>query len=659
MSRALQAAFAATILLYPPFIAHAQTPAPRTGADGAPLQFVVTPERVPTAIQRIGSAVTVIGAEEIARRSPTSLVDVLRSVPGLEISEPGGPGSTATIRLRGANSGQTLVLLDGVRVNDPSGASGEFDTAMIAPGLIERIEVLRGPQSALYGSDAIGGVVNIITRRGKGAARHGFGVEAGSYGTLSAVGTTSGSAGAWNWAGSLVGQRMTGFSRYGYRIDRLERSQGPFEADGFDRFGGFGRIGYDPGNGFRLDLGAISTQSRQEYDAAFGRFPDTPSLATRRFHQVAAKGELDTFGGALTHSLQLFANRTQRRFRDVSYFAFGGAVQEFRSLTDFDADRIGAEYQGILRLGSFGTLIGGGRLERETADSFGRDIVPFPGPRLRSLAAQQETASAFALWQWPVGERLNLSLSGRYDHVTDAGDFPTWRATAAYLIPETATKLRASIGTGAKAATLFQRFSPDYGTATLDPERSTGADIGIDQTLFGGRATLSLTAFANRLRDMIDFEAGPRCRINQPFGCYVNVARATTSGVELSGRVILVDGVVELVGSYTYLHAKDRLTGLTLARRPQHAGRLSLEVTPLPGWLIEPSVTLASERFSSAGERNRLAPFARFDIHTHYAIDANWKVHARIENITDARYQEALGFGTTGRAFYAGLSANW
>jgi vitamin B12 transporter len=659
MLRSSHAAFAAAAALCAAHtLAHAQSAAP----PEQPLQVTVTANRIPTAIQRTGSAVTIIRGEEIQRANPGSLADALRAVPGLDISENGGPGSTAAIRLRGANSGQTLVLLDGVRLNDPSGASGEFDASMIAPGLIDRIEVLRGPQSALYGSDAIGGVINVITRKGRGAPVFSLRAEGGSYGTASTVGSMAGSSGPWNFALSGSALRTDGFSRYGYRIGRLERAQGPFEDDGTTRFGGFGRIGYDTGTGFRADVAVTGIDTRAEYDAAFGRFPDTPSLGKRRFTQVSAKAELDTFDAALTHSVQVFANRSERIFYDSSFATLQPGNRrgaETRTRSDFVGDRLGAEYQALLRLKQFGSLIVGGRFERETADTFAENILPRPGPERRTLAAVQDTTSGFALWQVPVGERLTLSFGGRADAVTDVDTFVTGRVTAAYTLPETGSKLRASLGSGGKAPTLFQRFSPQFGTPGLRPEESIGFDAGIDQSLLDGRATLSLTGFANRIRDLITFESGPTCPAAQAGGCYVNVARASTSGLEAAGQVTVLEGLLAISGTYTYLHAKDRATNLTLARRPQHSGRIALQLTPLPGWLIEPSVVMLAERFSSAGERNRLAPYARFDIYTEYALNPTFKLHARVENITNARYQEVINYGTTGRAAYAGLTATW
>ncbi|MGL4637235.1 MAG: TonB-dependent receptor plug domain-containing protein [Beijerinckiaceae bacterium] len=662
MSKFYPAAFAATTLLCSAFSVSAQTAPtnPEPASTNLPLFVTVTANRTPTAIQRTGSAITVLRSEDIQRGSASSLADVLRQVPGLDITETGGTGATTSIRLRGANAGQTLVLLDGVRLNDPSGANGEFEGALLAPGLIERIEVLRGPQSALYGSDAMGGVINIITKRGRGEPVRSIRVEGGSYGTISTTGSVAGSTGAWSYALSAVAQRTEGFSRYGYRIGRLETPNGgAFEKDASSRIGGFGRIGYDPRTGFRAEVSVTAVDQKAEYDAAFGRYPDTPSLGKRRFTQVSAKAELDTLDNQLTHSLQIFANRSERFFFDSSFSLVAGRLRETRTRSDFIGDRLGAEYQGNLRLKQFGTFIFGARSERETADSFDRNLLPVPTFKQRTIAADQLTNSLFGLWQLPLGERLTVSFGGRYDKVSDADAFMTWRTTAAYNIIETGTKFRASAGTGGKAPTLFQRFSPQYGTANLSAEKSLGVDAGVDQDILGGRVTLTATVFANRFRNLINFETGSRCLPTQTFGCYVNVSRASTSGAELGARATLIEGWLSASTVYTYLHAKDSVTNLTLARRPNHQGRMAFQITPVTGLMIEPSVVAVSGRFSSANERSRLAPYARLDINAEYAINTGLKVHGRVENITNAKYQEAVNYGTTGRAFYGGLTATW
>ena len=201
-----------------------------------------------------------------------------------------------------------------------------------------------------------------------------------------------------------------------------------------------------------------------------------------------------------------------------------------------------------------------------------------PAQRIALLGKAQDTNSVFALWQLPIGERLNITLGGRVDDVVDVARFETWRATAAYTIAETGTKFHTSAGTGAKAPTLFQLYDPANGTPGLKPEQSFGYDAGIDQSLFNGRVIASVTGFSNDFSNLINFvsstpTANP-CRGIQT-GCYVNVARAETSGLEVGTTIDVLPGLVKFNAAYTYLHAIDLATGLVLARRPKNLAHFS------------------------------------------------------------------------------------
>jgi vitamin B12 transporter len=623
---------------------------PNAASDGE-IEISITANRVPTAIQRTGSAITLIPAEEIRKTNPASLVQVLRDVPGLDVTETGGPGGTTAVRIRGANAGQTLVLIDGIRVNDPSSGSGEFDFATLAPGLIDRVEVLRGPQSALYGSDAIGGVINIITKRGKGPLQTFSQVEGGSYGTISGNAGAHGSKDGITYAFALSALRSDRFSSYGYRVRRVTGALPKLEADSLNRYGGYGRIGFDAGGPFRAEIGTMGTFTRAGYDASFGTFPDTPSTVNSTFHSSYAKAELDTLDDQLKHSIQLYSNRTRRKYDSISFGANMLPANTYLDKYDYIGTRTGVEYQGTYKMGRLGSMMFGGRLEREAIESFSESASPFPFARTKDVGKAQSTRSVFALWQVPVGERIDVSLGGRIDDINKVATFRTWRATAAYRIDETGTKLRASLGTGGKAPTLYQLYAPFFGTATLRPEHSFGGDIGIDQTLLNGRLRLSATAFHNRMRDLIDYDFGT--------SKYQNIARAETSGIELEAQAKLWEGYLAARGSYTHLRAVDRNTGLRLARRADHSGKFSLTITPTPKWTIEPTLVMMSKRFSSTNQTQRLAPYARLDILTSYQVNETVNVYLRGENLTNARYQDVQNYGTTGRAVYAGLRTQW
>lgn len=620
--------------------------------------IVVTAGRAPESIGSTGSAISVISGETLTTSNPASLTDALRSVPGLMVTQAGGPAGTTGVMLRGANTGQTLVLIDGIRVNDPSGAAGDFNFALVAPGTVDRVEVLRGPQSALYGSDAMGGVINIITKKGSGPAQYSIRTEGGSYGTASTTASMSGSSGPWTYAVTGSGQHSNGFSSYGYRIPSIEAKYPNLEKDGMDRIGGSARVGYDAGEGFRFDAGVMSTFTRSAYDASFGATPDTPSNSNQLQQQIWAKATIDSLGGMLTQSITTFATQIDRTFNDYSSYGINVLpANSFATSTDFRGNSFGAEYQGDLKMGAAGSLIYGARTQHDTAESFGATILPVPTPRISTLNATKDTNSVFALWKLPIGERLSVTMGGRVDDVVGVATFATWRTTAAYNIVETGTKLRASAGTGAKAPTLYQLYEPHYGNSGLKPEESFGYDAGIDQSLFNGRVTLSLTGFYNKFSNLIDFTFDPTP--TQPFGHYINVARAETSGLEVGADIDVMPGTLRLKTAYTWLQAKDLSTGLTLARRPEHLARIALAITPTDRWLIEPRILMVSKRFSSAGELNPLAAYTRVDLYTEYKIDKNWKVFARGENIFNERYQEVLNYGTTGPAVYGGFHATW
>jgi vitamin B12 transporter len=639
----------------------AEPPPPARTDD--PLLINVTANRSPTAIQRTGSAITVISGEELRKTSPSTVVDALRQVPGVAISSSGGAAQVSTVFIRGGASRNTLVLVDGVRVNDPSSTENEFDFSTLVPTDIERLEVLRGPQSALYGSDAMGGVINIVTRKGRGEPRASLSLEGGSYATRAFTAAVSGGTPTLSYALSLTGAQAAGYSAIGYRIGRFQaRAPLGFENDGWARLGGAARFSWRPTPGSELEFALTRSRNRVQFDQSFGYF-DVPAKSESDLTTGHVRGSFDSFDGLLRTQVTLFANQTERVSKSVADFGFGLSRTDF----GYTGTRTGAEVQNTLNLKEYGSFILGGAIERERYVGRSLPVIdPFGSLPARNTA-DRSTRSAFALYQVTLAGRLDLSFSGRLDDVEKVDTFYTGRVTAAYRIPESGTKLRASFGTGAKAPALDQLYNPSYGTPTLQPEKSVGGDIGIDQQFLDGKLQFSVTAFANRYRNLFVFSSFdpvtfqaigcPAAQANN--GCYFNQGRARTYGVENEVRVQLWPGFAQLTASYTYLDARDSQTGFKLARRPMNQGRLQLTLTPIEGLTIEPSVTLVGQRFSGVNQSLRLQPYAKFDIRAAYKLNANLEVYARAENLTNARYQEVYNYGTPGRSIYGGVRATW
>lgn len=591
--------------------------------------IVVTTYYLPVATGQAGSAVSVITHDQIEQASPTSVAQLLRSVPGVIVTQSGSPGSLAEVSLRGANAGHTLVLIDGVAVNDPTTPNNEFDFSNISLDNVERIEILRGPQSSIYGSDAMGGVINIITRKPHGKSLSAT-VEAGSYGTYRE--RLSGGFAKDDLSLLMSGEHVatTGFSSVGSRDHD--------EPDGFNRWNGSISGRYAPADGPQLDFAVTGTTGNFDYDGTPGWTPDAGNANnTQQQSLVSGYGRLSFASpdGSIRQSLTGFANVEHRRYNEPD----SSATYDYASHT------VGGEYQATMAAGAFGQLLAGGRIEQQQATYAPHDLWGSTG--------FDETANRYALFagdQLSPFKNLFLTFSGRYDGQEGADGFLTGRFTTAYEIPTTDTKLRASIGTGAKRPTFFQKAYnlQNSATTTLQSERSVGGDVGIDQTLFDGRLTVSATAFLSRFSNLLSFDS--------PSNTYVNVGRATMQGVELSTTVVLIPSRLTLTGSYTYTDARDASTGLQLARQPQNTGAATLSWTGRSGLETSLTATLVGARFSGSGETDPLPSYTRFDLSASYPLNPHTRIFGRIENLTNVTYQDPTGYNTAGFSAYVGLT---
>jgi len=592
---------------------------PRLAAAASDIpEIVVSPYFFATSIARAGSTVSVITREQIEKSSAGSVAELLRSVPGLIVTETGGIGGTTGVSLRGAEVQHTLVLIDGVRVNDPATPRDDFDFATISLTDVERIEVLKGPQSALYGSDAMGGVINIIMRRRTGKSAS-LTVEGGSYGTRRSTVTGSASNGPFTISGSGTYFFTDGFSRVG------NRDTG--EPDSTEKYAGTLRATYDPGENWKFEAGVDGDHQFSNIDKS--STVDAPGYnISRDLLSGFGRFSFDGPNGLLKNTLTLFGSETKRRF------------DENGPVTNYLGSDAGAEYRGLLTLEK-GSLIFGTRFEEEAA--YQQKVgLPAAFDTTRSLYA------GYFLYQLPVGERLNLSFAGRFDGEVSGEGFTTGRATAVFDVPELNGRIRGSIGTGAKRPTPYQlSLNP-----LLDSEKSFGADLGWEQSLFSDRLTVSATCFYNRFENLIDFTG------DFLTGNYHNVKQAETAGVELAGTASIVPGVLSATASYTYLYSHDlaKPIGVPLQRRPEHSAKIELTYIGIQNLEASASATLVGDRFNDSDGMVPMPAYVVVNLAARYHVNSDLTLFGRVDNLFNARYQEIKGYNTAGLSAYVGLT---
>lgn len=605
------------------FALAAATPASAQTAD----DIVVTASGIEQPRDEVGQAITIIDAGAIEKRQTVDVVDLLATTPGVRFSRTGSTGSVAGVSLRGAETTQTLVLIDGVKVNDPSGIGDGYDFGHLLTGNIDRIEVLRGSNSVVHGSQAIGGVVSLMTATPADGFAANASAEYGYSDTLTAKADVSGTAGAIS--GGIGGAY--------FRTDGISSAAVGTEKDGYKNFAGNARLKVTFSDALSLDLRGYYINADLDYDSFFGAPADSPDIA-----------KLDQYVGYAGLNLGLFDGRFTSRAavtwlrNDRDYYFVRGTAPDY----GYSGTNLRFEYQGVVTPVEQAKLIVGYEHERPDYDFFGFGSTD-------SQRADIDSVYTLGIVQPFTG----LSVTGgiRHDDHSQFGGATTLGANANYSPNDGATNIRLSYGEGFKAPSLYQLYDAFSGNAALRPERSKSYDVGIDQSLADGRALISLTAFQRNTTDQINYD-------NATF-TYGNIDRTRAKGVEATLALRPVDAL-NVTASYSYIDARDRsgrpaFDGKRLPRRAGHAISLSADYDWSFGLSTGATLTLVGDSFDNAANSVRLDGYALAGVRASMPIGQNLELYGRVDNLFEADYATAAGFGTYGRAAYGGVRVSF
>ena len=593
-----------------------QTAAQNFPGSPLPSDSVVTAARQLQSAGNVGGSLTVISGETLRQSQQFDVSEVLRSVPGLDVSRSGGPGQLTSVFLRGANSNQTKVLLDGLPINDPGSAGRAFDFSFLSVDNIERIEVLRGPQSTLYGSDAIGGVVNIITARGSGPPTTSVSALGGKFGTARQAFRSSGGndQAYYSIAGSYLD--TDGFSA-------ASRPPGNVEDDFYRNGTLSGRFGYNVTENLNVDVVTRYNDTDTGLDFGFGLPQDDDSSLEQEntFARVLATWQSDD--GSWTHRVS--GGYTQ--YDRFSFNPFGGRFYGRQGRFSWQNDLVLMDTRPVRMVATSGV---------DYLEELARNDT--------ILDQNQDNLGGFALLNLSLGRRIDASVGGRWDDYTFFGDTFTYRTTANLNVFETGTVVHGAIGTGFRAPALAELFDPFVGSLGLAPETSKGWEAGVRQSLDEGRLFVDATYFRNDFSNLIQFD----------FGTFSleNVGVALASGVELSTLYRATDRTT-LFANWTFTDTRNFAAGTQLLRRPRD--KVSF------GWrrnfarrrgnygLI---ANYVGERLDTGGAFAE--NYWRVDVSGAYQVNRNLRAIGRIDNLFDDPYEEVLGFNGTRFAAFAG-----
>lgn len=573
---------------------------------------VVTANREPQPLHKVMADVSVITRDDIERHAGAGVADVLKTLPGFQIVRNGDVYGTSSVYLRGAESRHLLVLVDGVRLDTQSGSGGAtWESLPLSE--IERIEVVRGPASAIYGSDAIAGVVQIFTRKGQGAMRMTLGLGVGNRGLTQGDVSLSGGAGPWSYSLGGTLSRASGFNTR----NNTKAGTRASDDDDYRASSAHARFGYQLSARQQFHVNLLSQHSNAGYDASANSKFDDRSIQ-----------DLDTVSAAWV-AQWLDAWR--------STVTVGQSTSRYETRPSVYITRT------EVRNGSWSNQFSWGEhTVRATLE--GRE------DRLKntSVPADRDVQRAGALglgYDWQ-GQDLSVQTSIREDHHSAFGQHVTGSVGAAYDL-SAQWRVRGSWGTSFRAPTLYQRFS-DYGQPNLRPEQGRTSELGLQY--HAGSAQWGVTVFNSRVNDLINYSDAGVCV--STYGCYRNVGRATLRGVELSGAVTLAS--VRWTGSFNLDDPRNAETDKLLARRSRQHGSVRAE-TSWAQWMWGAQMQWAGARFDDASNKNRLGAYVLWGVDAQKELTQNWKLILRVDNLTDKRYETARTYSSPGRTVFAGL----
>lgn len=592
-----------------------------TAAQTALDPVVVVGTREAEGLARSAADIVVIDIARIRASRADSVEDLLRREAGLQLARNGGPGQNAGFFIRGASTNSTVVLIDGVRVGSATLGQAQFEALGLAQ--IERIEVLRGPASSLYGADAVGGIVQIFTRRGEGPLRVTGAAAVGGYRSRQASVGIDGSAAAFDYAASLSRESSRAASAL-FPGDAF----GAFnpDRDGYQRNAGSLRLGYTPLAGHRFGIAALQTHLNAQYDGTEPpSFADpSPDFRNRLTTRVVSLDYRGVVTGAWTTTAQLS--------RSVDDLTSGGLLS-----SRFVTTREQATWQNALRVGADQQLVlAYERLnERASADVFADD------PKRHNDAVMVGYSGRVA------GHGVQADL--RRDDNSAYGTNTTGRIAYAFE-PGAGVKLRALAGTTFRAPTFNDRYFPGYGVPTIQPEKGRSIEVGAAWQGASGNA--SVTLYRNRVRQLITYQPDRSfCPVDRAFdfGCASNVGRARLQGATLAAAQRWQAWQVR--ASVDFLDAKDADSGERLPRRAAHQESVSVDYDRV-GWRLGASGLFVGSR-PDGGER--LGGYFTLDLRAAWRVQSQWQLEVKLLNALDHRIEPVRDYQGLGRQAWVGV----